>query len=66
MGMIAEAKRIKEIHPDYLILYKSGSFYKVFGKDAYIVAAVFNYSIKIVDNNVAIRKLINKNNFYKI
>jgi DNA mismatch repair ATPase MutS len=53
MGMIVEAKRIKEIHSDYLILYKSGSFYKVFGKDAYIVAAVFNYNIKIVDNNVA-------------
>jgi hypothetical protein len=53
MGLIAEAKRIKEIHPDYLIMYKSGNFYKVFGKDAYLISAIFNYNTKIVDKNVA-------------
>ncbi len=53
MGIVAESKRIKEIHPDYLILYKSGSFYKAFGKDAYLISAIFNYNIKMVDENVA-------------
>lgn len=32
MGIVAESKRIKEIHPDYLILYKSGNFYKALEK----------------------------------
>lgn len=53
MGLIAEAKRIKEIHPDYIILYKSGGFYKAFGKDAYILSNLFNYNIKILEHNVA-------------
>ena len=53
MGIVAEAKRIKEVHPDFIMLYKSGSFYKTFGKDAYILSALFNYNISIVNNNVA-------------
>lgn len=52
MGLVAEAQRIKEVHPNYLILYKSGNFYKSFGKDAYILSTMFNYNIRIVDNNV--------------
>ena len=43
MGLVAESRRIKEVHPDFLILYKSGNFYKVFGKDAYILNALFDY-----------------------
>lgn len=53
MGIVAEAKRIKEVHPDFIMLYKSGNFYKVFGKDAYIVSTLFDYNINIVNNNVA-------------
>ena len=45
MGLVAEAKRIKEIHPNYMILFKSGEFYKAFGKDAYILSNLFNYQI---------------------
>ena len=53
MGLIEEAKRIKEIHPNYLILYKSGAFYKTFGKDAYLLNMLFDYDIRIVNNNIA-------------
>lgn len=53
MGLIEEAKRIKEIHPDYLIMYKSGAFYKAFGRDAYLLNMLFDYEIRIVNNNVA-------------
>lgn len=53
MGLIAEAKRIKEVHPNYIMLYKSGEFYKVFGKDAYIISDLCEYRIKIVNGNVA-------------
>lgn len=52
MGIVSEAKRIKEVHPNYLILYKSGNFYKTFGKDAYIISAFFNYNIRIIENNM--------------
>lgn len=53
MGLIKEAKRIKKIHPNYLILYKSGAFYKAFGKDAYLLGMLLDYDIRIVNNNVA-------------
>lgn len=52
MGIIAQAKRIKELHPDILMLYLSGSFYKTFGKDAYILSALFDYNIKQVEDNI--------------
>ena len=53
MGLVAEAKRIKEVHPDYILMFRSGNFYKVFGKDAYILSDLFDYNIKIIDENVA-------------
>ena len=53
MGLVAEAKRIREVHPDCIMLYKSGNFYKVFGKDAYILSNLFDYNIKIIEQNVA-------------
>jgi len=40
------AKEIKEIHPEDIALIKSGNFYKVYGKDAYIISNVFKYTIK--------------------
>ena len=52
MGLVEEAKRIKEVHPNDVALYKSGSFYKAFGKDAYILSSLFDYQIKIVNENV--------------
>lgn len=53
MGMVEMAKKIKEIHPNEVILYKSGAFYKALGKDSYILSSIFGYQIKIIDQNVA-------------
>ena len=36
------------------MMYKSGSFYKAFGKDAYILSAMFDYSIKMVNQNIPV------------
>lgn len=52
MGMVEMAKRLKDVHPNFLILYKSGTFYKTFGKDAYILGAMFDYNIHIVNQNI--------------
>ena len=51
MGIVAEAKRITEVHPDFIMLYKSGSFYKTFGKDAYILSALFICTKFLVPRN---------------
>lgn len=53
MGMTAMAKKIKEVHPNYLILYKSGAFYKSLGKDAYLLSSIFDYNIKFIEENIA-------------
>lgn len=52
MGLVEMAKRLKDVHPNYIMLFKSGTFYKAFGKDAYILGAMFNYNIHIVNENV--------------
>lgn len=52
MSVVNMAKTIKEVHPDYVILYKVGSFYHCYGKDAYIMAYLFNYFIKNSAGNV--------------
>ena len=44
------AKNLKRIHPDYVMLYKVGSFYHAYGKDSYIMADMFDYTIKYVKN----------------
>lgn len=51
------AKNIKEIHPDYILCFKVGSFYHCFGKDAYIMSYIFGYQLKYqnksgMDNNM--------------
>ena len=52
MGMVEMSKRLKDVHPSFLILYKSGTFYKTFGKDAYILGAMFDYNVHIVNQNI--------------
>ena len=52
MGMVEMSKRLKDVHPNFLILYKSGTFYKTFGKDAYILGAMFDYNVHIVNQNI--------------
>lgn len=64
MGVIQMAERIKEIHPDYVLLFLSGAFCNTYGKDSYIISSNFNYSLKN-KNNVAIcgfpKKVLRKN-----
>ena len=50
--MVEMSKRLKDVHPNFLILYKSGTFYKTFGKDAYIIGAMFDYNVHIVNQNI--------------
>lgn len=52
MGMVEMSKRLKDVHPNFLILYKSGTFYKTFGKDAYIIGVMFDYNVHIVNQNI--------------
>lgn len=44
-------KVIKEIHPETVILLEVGSFYHVYGKDAYILSYLFGYQIKALENS---------------
>ena len=41
MGIINMSKNIKEIHPNKVVLYKVGTFYNAYGKDAYIVSYIY-------------------------
>lgn len=46
------AKTMKEIHPDSILLFKQGTFYHAYGKDALILLYYFDYKIKTVEKNV--------------
>ena len=50
MSVIQMAQRIKQVHPDYVSIYKIGAFCNTFGKDSYIISSIFDYSIKSVGN----------------
>ena len=45
MGITQMAQRIKQIHPDYVLIFKVGAFCNTFGKDSYIIAPTFDYMI---------------------
>ena len=45
------AKTIKEVHPDYVIIYKVGEFYNCYNKDAYMLSYLMEYSIREVSRN---------------
>ena len=44
-------KVIKELHPETVILIEIGSFYHVYGKDAYILSYLFGYQIKNLESS---------------
>ena len=50
MAIINMAKKLKEVHPQDVMLYKIGSFYHSYGKDAYIISGIFDYQLKSVSN----------------
>ena len=53
MGVVRIVKSIKQVHPSCVVMVKIGSFYSVYGKDAYIFSYIFNYKI-IEKENVPI------------
>lgn len=54
MGIVNMAKNIKEVHPKFLICYKTGAFYNAYDKDAYILSYLFDYKIKEIEKNVSV------------
>ena len=44
---------IKEIHKEYVCLFKSGSFSHAYGKDAYILSYIFEYKVKNIGDREA-------------
>lgn len=43
--MMAQYRRIKEKHPDCVILFRLGGFYEIFNKDAYIASQISGLKI---------------------
>ena len=58
------AKVIKQVHPDYIAIYRVGVFYNVYGKDSYIMSEYFGYMMKNTTENIPTcgfsKKIINK------
>lgn len=54
MKVVNIVKDIKQIHPEYIVLIKIGKFYYSYSKDAYIVSYIFNYKLKIVEENIRV------------
>lgn len=51
MAMLTMVKAIEQIHMKDIVLFKVGSFYHAYGKDAYIMSYLFEYKIKKVEQN---------------
>lgn len=45
ISIITIVKEVKQIHPEYVVMIKSGKFYRVYGKDSYILSYLFQYKI---------------------
>ncbi|MDO5556590.1 MAG: hypothetical protein Q4G09_08430 [Clostridia bacterium] len=52
MSIITMVREIKSIHPTDLALLKTGGFYRVYGRDAYILSNLFQYKVKKEGNIV--------------
>ena len=51
MAIITIIKEVKKIHPKEIALVKIGKFFHVYGKDSYIISFLFEYKMKIIENN---------------
>ena len=49
MSVINMVENIKKIHPSTIIFYEIGTFYYIYGKDAYIISYIFDYKLKKVE-----------------
>ena len=45
ISIITIIKEVKNVHPEDITMIKVGNFYRVYGKDAYIIAYLFKYKI---------------------
>lgn len=52
MAIIQMAQKLKQIHPESVMMYKVGSFYHCYGKDAYLISGMFDYLLKPTSNTV--------------
>lgn len=50
MGMKNMVETIKFIHKEDLVLFKVGTFYTAYGKDAYILNYLFNYKLNKIQD----------------
>ena len=50
MGVKNIIQAVKMVHTEYIVLVKEGSFYHIYGKDAYIISYLFGYKIKKIEN----------------
>lgn len=52
MGIANVIASIKEVHREYVLLVKIGSFYYCYGKDTYILSYLLKYKINIIEKNI--------------
>lgn len=46
-------KLIRDINPNSLLLFKIGSFYHAYGKDAYLLSYLFGYQLKNTESTLS-------------
>lgn len=52
MSMLNMYNEIKTIHPNYVIIIKSGTFFETLNNDSYILSNICNYKIKDKTNYI--------------
>lgn len=51
MAVITMIKEIKRLYMNYVAIIKIGNFYHVYGKDSYILAYLFGYKLRNIEEN---------------
>lgn len=46
MSVVTIIQEVKQVHPEYVVMTKVGKFYKVYGKDSYILSYLLQYKVK--------------------
>ena len=52
MGIIDTVRNIKKIEVNSIVMIKIGKFVYTYGKDACIISYIFNYKVKLIQNNI--------------
>lgn len=53
ISVVTIIKGIKAIHPEFIALIKTGTFYCAYGKDACIISNLFNYQFKELNDTIS-------------